>query len=210
MRPLFWRHQNDPAAVAVEDQFDLGPSLLVAPVLRPGQTARMVYLPDGAWWDYWTGERFQGGRHIVVECGLERIPIFVPAGGIVPMCAPRQYIGERIISQIELHVWPGAPGQLRWVEDDDHSLDAERGVLLRRTITYEPSREGVGGRLKFGAAEGPWRSRIRTWRVKVHGMKAPVKVQRERAIWPSAWNRESGLLEFKCRNDCGEIEFIWK
>jgi hypothetical protein len=61
-----------------------GPDLLVAPMYHPG-TSRAVYLPAGTWTDYWTGERFTGPRTMEVEVPLERIPVFVRDGAIIPM-----------------------------------------------------------------------------------------------------------------------------
>ena len=72
IRPLFWDHQDDPVATAVGDQFLLGSSMLVAPVTRQGAMARCVYLPRGTWYNFWTGERHAGKRHIVANAPLER------------------------------------------------------------------------------------------------------------------------------------------
>ncbi len=77
MRPLLYHFQDDPVAVACNDQFLLGPDLLVAPVLLPGVTARCVYLPRGKWKDFWSRRVFRGPRHIVAPAPLERIPLFV-------------------------------------------------------------------------------------------------------------------------------------
>ncbi|MBI3877716.1 MAG: DUF4968 domain-containing protein [Verrucomicrobia bacterium] len=79
MRPLLYHFQNDPVAVACNDQFLLGADLLVAPVLQPGVTARCVYLPRGTWRDFWSRRVFRGPRHIVAPAPLERIPLFVRA-----------------------------------------------------------------------------------------------------------------------------------
>jgi len=85
MRPLFWEFPDDPNAYAIDDQFLLGPSLLVAPVLKPGATTRAVYLPAGDWYDYRTKQRLEGGRYFGADAPLEVIPVFVRAGTILPV-----------------------------------------------------------------------------------------------------------------------------
>ena len=85
MRAMWLHHPDDPAAVARGDQFFWGRDILVAPVVEKGATARSVYLPKGAWNDFWTGERVEGGREIDRAVDLATTPIYVRAGAIVPM-----------------------------------------------------------------------------------------------------------------------------
>jgi alpha-D-xyloside xylohydrolase len=84
MRPLLFEFPHDPAAWEVDDQFLLGPDLLVAPVAEAGARSRPVYLPQGAdWLDAATGERIAGGTRVQAEAPLERIPVFIRAGAEV-------------------------------------------------------------------------------------------------------------------------------
>src|SRR5205814_2156957 len=122
MRSLFWHDQRDARAVATGDQFLLGSDLLIAPILRQGATARSVYLPAGAWYDFWTGERHRGQQHILALADLETIPVFVRAGALVPMGSIQQFVGENADEIIELHVWSGGDGEYRWYEDDGTSM----------------------------------------------------------------------------------------
>lgn len=86
MRPLFLDFDGDETAWAVDDQLMLGPDVLVAPVLNPGDRARDVYLPGGAIWrDAWTGTEYGGGQTISADAPLERIPVFVRDGAVVPI-----------------------------------------------------------------------------------------------------------------------------
>jgi alpha-glucosidase (family GH31 glycosyl hydrolase) len=78
VRPLFFRNPEDPATYTISDQFLLGDRYLVAPVLVKGKTSRNVYLPAGIWRDFWSGERFSGGRWIRdYPAPLDRLPVFV-------------------------------------------------------------------------------------------------------------------------------------
>ena len=85
-RPLFYEFDADPRAFADSDDFMLGPNLLVASVVEPGQRERSVYLPEGptGWIDFWTGAHVAAGDVVVAAAPLARIPLFVPAGAMIP------------------------------------------------------------------------------------------------------------------------------
>ncbi len=81
MRPLFVDYPDDARAWEVEDQFLLGPDVLVAPVLEAGARSRRVYLPEGArWTDAWTGTDHEGGTTVRADAPLDRIPVFLRDG----------------------------------------------------------------------------------------------------------------------------------
>lgn len=93
MRPLFLQFPGDATAWTIEDQFLLGPDVLVAPVLQAGQTQRAVYLPAGcAWVDAWTGIGFAGGGSIFAPAPLDKIPVFLRDGS--PMLSAFQFLGD--------------------------------------------------------------------------------------------------------------------
>ncbi len=86
MRPLFYDFPEDPAAWEVDDQYMLGPDLLVAPVVQAGQRSRSVYLPAGAEWTHaFDGAVVSGGQRISVDAPLEQIPLFVLNGAQLPL-----------------------------------------------------------------------------------------------------------------------------
>jgi alpha-glucosidase (family GH31 glycosyl hydrolase) len=88
MRPLWLAHPDDPTAGAIDDQYLLGPDLLVAPVVREGVTERAVYLPAGAWTDYWTGARATGPGWVHAAAPAMRIPLFVADGSSLVLPPP--------------------------------------------------------------------------------------------------------------------------
>jgi alpha-D-xyloside xylohydrolase len=86
MRPLFYDFPADGTCWEVEDQFMFGPDLLVAPVLFEGARSRKVYLPVGSdWRDAWTDEELAGGQWIEADSPLERIPLYLRAGEMLPI-----------------------------------------------------------------------------------------------------------------------------
>src|SRR5262249_43401594 len=87
LRPRFYDFPDDPRAFDDTDDFHLGPHLLVASIVEPGQRKRPVYLPRGPaeWIDFWAGTYHGAGTVVSASAPLERIPLFVPAGAILPV-----------------------------------------------------------------------------------------------------------------------------
>ena len=78
------------------DQFLWGRDMLVSPVVEKGATSRRLYLPRGAWFDFWTEERLEGGREIDRKVDLETMPLHVRAGAILPLGPVKQYVDEPV------------------------------------------------------------------------------------------------------------------
>jgi alpha-glucosidase len=203
MRPLLWHYQNDPVAVACGDQFLLGRSLLVAPVLRQGAHARSVYLPTDLWYDFWTGERIQGGEHIVAEAPLDILPLYVRAGAILPLAEPSQFVGETVQDTINLHFWPHGAGKLDWYEDDGATQDYEAGSFARRRITSQTS--GKTLRVLFSATEGEFPSRVAVWRLVIWGVKKPARLRVNGQPAEGSFNVDEGMLVAEIANFTGEF-----
>ncbi len=96
------------------------------------------YLPKGAnWYDFWTGKRYQGGQTVTLETQLNRVPMFVRAGSIVPMGPVMQYVGEKKWDNLELHVYPGADAAFTLYEDEGDNYNYEKGVYATIPITWK-------------------------------------------------------------------------
>jgi alpha-glucosidase len=85
VRPLFWPHAEDPELWDVDDAFLLGDMLLVAPILAEGGRSRLVKLPQGEWYNFWDDSRLEGRDEVEIDAPLERIPVLVAAGSVLPM-----------------------------------------------------------------------------------------------------------------------------
>jgi alpha-glucosidase (family GH31 glycosyl hydrolase) len=84
MRHTMLEYPDDPRSYGAEYQYLLGEHLLVAPVIEQGATTRTLYLPQGEWVNYWSGERYTGGRDVTVPAPIDQIPILVRAGSVLP------------------------------------------------------------------------------------------------------------------------------
>lgn len=116
MRPLVFHYEKEEAARVCNDEFMLGSRILAAPVVEQGAVRRMVYLPQGVWYDYWTQEKITGPLWFVREAPLDCCPIYVKAGTILPVMEPQSYVGEKPLDALLLEVYPGEGS---W----DHYLD---------------------------------------------------------------------------------------
>jgi alpha-D-xyloside xylohydrolase len=76
MRPLFYDFPDDKAVWDIEDEYMFGPDYLVAPILYEGKRERQIYLPNGNWTDFFSGEKYKGGSTITIAAPLDKIPVF--------------------------------------------------------------------------------------------------------------------------------------
>jgi alpha-D-xyloside xylohydrolase len=143
-RPLVYDHPSDPTTWHIDDEYLLGPDLLVAPMFVP-RGRRNIYLPAGAWFDYWTDQRFDGPRWITYEAELETLPLFVRAGAVIAMGPELQFANERAWDPLSFDVYPGAEGVTEFELTDDHRQ-------LRFQLTVEGPRVRLdGGPLAYEA-----------------------------------------------------------
>lgn len=150
MRPLVMDFQNDAKAQVTPDQFMFGPSLLVNPVTHAGAQTRSVYLPGGtSWTDFWTGKSYKGGQNIEAASPIERMPLFVKAGSILPYGPAIQYACEKA-DPIELRVYRGADGDFTLYDDEGDNYDYEKGVYSTIPLHWDEKKQT----LTIGARKG--------------------------------------------------------
>ncbi len=174
MEPLAFGWSKDPVALEVKDQYMFGPSLMVCPVHEPmyylprsqriaKERSRRVYLPEtpGGWYDYETGERLEGGRWITASAPIDRIPVFVKAGAVIPE-ADFALSTEEQSGEIRVTIYPGADGKFCLYEDDGDGYRYENGeyrlTRLRwndgsRELSAEIVHDYEGGKQRYGMKE---------------------------------------------------------
>jgi len=137
--------------VKCSDQYLWGSSLLVAPVVEKGATVRAVYLPHGIWYDFWTGERHEGGRKVQKPVDLETIPLYVRAGSILTLGPVKQFTGEKTDELLSITIYPGADGSFLLYEDDGTSFNYRQGEWMGIQLTWDDSRRTLHMQLAPGS-----------------------------------------------------------
>jgi alpha-D-xyloside xylohydrolase len=144
VRQLAYDFREDPGTHEIFDQFMLGPSLMICPVLRPGAAARRVYLPAGCdWYDFWTHRRLSGGHYISAEAPLSQIPVYVRAGSILPLAQAAQHTDEERDSPLEIRIYRGADGAFIWYEDEGEGYQYEDGIYTVAEFSWNNERPGL-------------------------------------------------------------------
>ena len=148
-RPLLLNYQDDESTYNLDDEFMIGDDLLLAPIVKPDVTSRLVYLPKGVWYDYWTNKKYSGGTMIRAEAPLETVPMFVRGGAIIPMASEMNYVGERASDPITFAIYPDDKGSASTTlyEDDGLTPAYERGVFRRTTVDVKRSAIGYVARI---------------------------------------------------------------
>jgi alpha-glucosidase len=120
-RALSLAFPDDPTTYSLDDEFLLGDSVLVAPVVEKGAASREVTLPAGRWFDFWTGARHDGPVTITASAPLDVLPLYVRAGSVIPIWPVMQHVGEHAPDTLTLRVYLGE-GESRHYEDDGESV----------------------------------------------------------------------------------------
>ncbi len=163
-RPLVMDWRTDPNTWNLGDEFMFGPAILVNPVLKANATRRSVYLPAAAaWYDFWTGKPQSGGQEIEADAPLERMPLFVRAGSILPLGPQIEYAAQDPTGPIELRIYRGANGKFDLYEDAGDGYEYQKGAHSIVPIRWDDG----DSTLTIGAREGsfPAMAEQRTFRI---------------------------------------------
>jgi len=115
------------------------------------------YLPKGAtWYDFWTGKSYKGGQTVTLDTTLDRVPMFVRAGSILPLGPEMQYVGEKSWDNLELRLYPGADGTFTLYEDEGDNYNYEKGYYA--TITFQWNDKSR--QLTIGTRQGGYKGMI--------------------------------------------------
>lgn len=155
MRPLVYHYEKDETARTCNDEFMVGDRILVAPVVCQGMSRRMVYLPEGVWYDYWTDEKFSGPVWVIREAPLDVCPIYVKAGSVIPAMEPVSYVGEKEEDTLFLDVYPGV-GEWEHYQDNGEDFAYRDGEYNLYRFTVDESGQ-VQGRLTHRGYEKTYR-----------------------------------------------------
>jgi alpha-D-xyloside xylohydrolase len=179
MRPLVMDWREDVEAQNTGDEYLFGPAILVSPVYTQGVSSRTVYLPKATWYDFWTGEKVEGGKRIQADAPLEKLPLFVRAGSIVPMGPKMEWATEKPADPIELRIYGGADGDFNFYEDENDSYRYEKGAHATIALHWDNGAKT----LTIGAREGGFPGMLaqHTFRLVVVGKGHGVGIQESEA-----------------------------
>ncbi|MGH9970756.1 MAG: TIM-barrel domain-containing protein, partial [Pyrinomonadaceae bacterium] len=205
-RPLMLNYQDDANTYNLDDQFMIGNDLLVAPILRPGLTSRLVYLPSGAWYDYWTNKKYSGGSTIQVDAPLDTVPMFVRAGAIIPKGPVMNYVGEKSLAP-SFVIYPDGKGEAETTlyEDDGLSPAYKQGAFRRTRVRFSGAQKHL--QLTVDAPEGTFKPAPRVLEFLVPLAYSPVNVLIDGKPIPRTgrsgmmWSKRGNILVIRFSDD---------
>jgi len=130
-----------------------GREFLVAPVVTAGTERATVYLPNrvAGWFDFWSGQHFADGRSVEVDAKLDQIPLFVPAGSILPFGPKEQFVSEKPADPIELRVYPGADATFTLYEDEGTNYNYDHGNFSTIELKWNDRKFEIEIGKRFGS-----------------------------------------------------------
>jgi len=169
----------------IGDEFMFGPAILVSPVTLEGATERYVYLPPAAhWYDFWTGKQTSGDQRFDAAAPLNRIPLYVKAGSILPLGPEIEYAGQMPGAPTELRIYRGADGHFDLYEDQGDTYNYEKGEHSLIPINWNESSQTLTVGTRTGSYPGMVQSR--TFNVlfvgENHGAGGEVMASADRTI----------------------------
>jgi alpha-glucosidase len=171
MRPLVFDYPEDGNTIFKDNEFLFGDGLLVAPVIDEGATSRGVYLPAGDWYNYWTNEKISGGKDVTVDAPIDRLPLFVKAGSILPTQQIVQYTNQAPVDPLTLEIFPDTQAIGQLYEDDGISFDYQQKVYSLRTISI--ANTATQTEITLSAPEGTYKPAKRS--VVLKFVASPMK-----------------------------------
>ncbi len=145
IRPMYYTDMGNPALYAIDDQFYLGDHILIAPVTEAGARQREVYLPEGAWVNMWTKERYSGGQTVLCDAPLlkkEGLPMFIRVGGGAAYQPDCMSLEDRIPDRLRVELYADTTASLTLHESETVT---NRFTCRRTGGTFEISAENNGG-----------------------------------------------------------------
>ncbi len=181
VRGMYLQYPDQEPSYTHDQQYMFGSEVLVAPITEPGNgqpATKDVYLPAGDdWFDLFTGDIYEGGRTISQECPIDRMPVFVKAGSIIPMAPVMEYSDEKPVDPLTLDVYAGKPAEFRLYEDDGTSLGYRKGQFAWTNITFKPLGSDANA-LTIGVPSSKFKGQVgkRRYIIKLHGLLCPDSV----------------------------------
>ncbi len=166
LRPLVMDFPSDRTAMEQKYEYMFGKDLLVAPVVESGVDRSEVYLPNtvGGWYDFWTEQHLKGGKSIETDSPIDKIPLFVAAGSILPLGPTKQYVSQKPDNPIELRIYPGKDATFTLYEDEGTNYNYEKGQFSTIPLKWHDR----SGQLEIGNRAGSFPSMLTKRTFSIH------------------------------------------
>ncbi|WP_111708223.1 glycoside hydrolase family 31 protein [Lutibacter citreus] len=193
MRALVFDFINDESVYNIVDQFLVG-NIMVCPVTEKGAVERKVYLPKGCdWFDFWTGKKHTGGQTIIAAAPIERIPLFVKSGTILPLADVMQYSSEKALDNIELRIYPGENADFVLYEDEGDNYNYKQGGFSTIQFTYNEE----GNTVSVGGIKGEFEGMLQKRTYQITKVSEGVAVGIEKTISGNIVNYNGNAIKVK-------------
>lgn len=207
MRALAITYPDDAQVLDRSSEYLWGDDILVAPVTRDGARHWPVTLPKGRWYDFWTGEVHDGGRAVSVAAPLDRLPLFIRGGAIIPMGPIVQNLAGYAPEEITLLIYPDGSSSFTLYEDDGETNAYRSGTYALTKFSSIVGADEV--LLRVGAAEGD-RSIVPAGRVYTVQLFAPLTPGSVAVNGrPAEWRRDGRFLLIPAGRSPSEISIKW-
>jgi alpha-glucosidase len=159
----------DPECFFREEEFILGDHLLVCPISEENTTSRLIYLPKGEWYNFWTDEKIVGQQEVNVEAPLDEIPLFVRAGAVIPEQPKMQYVDEFVFDELTIHIYkPHTQTESELYEDNGNGLEYKGGDFSHKKFTSEV--EGSSWHVRQ-TIDGEYITSYKKYKMVIHGIE---------------------------------------
>ncbi|MCK5441383.1 MAG: glycoside hydrolase family 31 protein [Maribacter sp.] len=172
LQPLVYFDQEDTQTHFRTDEFIFGQQILVCPIQEPNAQGRRMYIPRGKWYNFWNNKVVEGGKEKWVEADIDKIPLFIKEGAMIPKYPVQQYVGELIIDELLIDVYFKLGKESSMVyEDEQDGYDYKKGRYALRNFKLH-GKENELNIQQF--KDGTFITSYKTFKLNLHGL--PFKV----------------------------------
>ncbi|MDN3582131.1 TIM-barrel domain-containing protein [Mucilaginibacter flavus] len=175
MRSLAINYTFDPKVMdaTYQNQYEFGNGFMVAPFESTAAFGK-VYFPEGKWYDLYTGAEQKGAQEVTIPVSVNKLPVYVKGGSIIPMQSLTQSTAELPTDTLAVHIYKGdKPNHFVYYEDDGKSFGYQKGDFYKRTISFDPDKKTIS----FDKAEGTYKTNFKYIRLVLHGFEQTTSIK---------------------------------
>jgi alpha-glucosidase (family GH31 glycosyl hydrolase) len=191
-------YQNDTNVYKIDNQYLFGANIMVAPVTEKGATSRRIYLPEGTWYDFYTGAKYSGKKYIDYACPVDVLPLLVKGGAIIPTQPEVQYLTQPVKKYI-IDIYPEGNTSIELYDDDGKTTEYQKGAYSVSKIECVDSKKQIA--VKISSPDDNFKVALRKYDIKLHVSSQPkgislrmAKGEISKSPVESSFDKESGIL----------------